>query len=166
MRQTLLNFKKIDKLVQIKGKMKLCKKTTKEKFNCNVSDLVMKFENMLIKKYAAHVCNIKHQYSAINHIKKNLKSNDVLLHVDFSENYSCFGEEIQSYHFGGSRQQVSLHTSVLYHRTNSDDDITTTSFCTMSENCRHDSQAICAHLNPIFSEIKNIVPNLKVMHLF
>lgn len=40
---------------------------------------------------------------------------EALIHVDFSENYSLkYATEVQSFHFGGSRQQVSLHTAVIY----------------------------------------------------
>lgn len=49
-----------------------------------------------------HVNNIKHQHAAVNHIKEHLSLEEVLIHVDFSENYGCkYGKEIQSAHFGG-----------------------------------------------------------------
>lgn len=36
--------------------------------------------------------------------------------------------------------------------------------CTLSENLRHDSFAICGHLGPIAKEIKNLIPNLHTVH--
>ncbi|GBL72854.1 hypothetical protein AVEN_128052-1 [Araneus ventricosus] len=44
-------------------------------------------------------------------MKSSLSQNSILLHRDFSENFNCkFAEEIQAIHFGGNRQQVTLHT--------------------------------------------------------
>lgn len=46
---------------------------------------------------------------------------EAMLHVDFSENYGCkYAAEVQSAHFGGSKPQISLHTSVLYFQDQSD----------------------------------------------
>lgn len=63
-----------------------------------------------------HISNIVMQFEAIKQLKFNLKEDEILIHVDFSENYSLkYNEEIQSFHFGGSRGQVSLHTGVIYY---------------------------------------------------
>ncbi|KAL4713895.1 hypothetical protein ACJJTC_015549 [Scirpophaga incertulas] len=44
-----------------------------------------------------------------------------LLHIDFSENYGCkYGSEIQSAHFGGSKEQLSLHTCLYYSKDSHD----------------------------------------------
>ncbi|KAL4710696.1 hypothetical protein ACJJTC_004341 [Scirpophaga incertulas] len=89
----------------------------------------------------------KMQYSTVKELKENLSDNEVLIHVDFSENYLLkYNEEIQSFHFGGSRQQISLHTGVLYYRDSQTKEITCKSFCTVSENIRHDALTIWAHL--------------------
>lgn len=68
-------------------------------------------------------------------------------------------------HFGGSRQQVTLHTGVMYYKDDYDDDegeIKHRSFC--SENLRHDSSAIVAHLNCILNHAKSLKGNLKSIH--
>lgn len=88
-----------------------------------------------------------HQYKAVKQIKKDLRVDEVLLHMDFSENYNCkYTKEIQSMHFGGSRNQISLHTSVLYY--NKEGEVKSVPFCTFSEDRRHKNVAICAHLTP------------------
>lgn len=62
-----------------------------------------------------HVAAIKHQYKFIKSLKETIKESDILLHIDFSENFSCkYFEEIQSIHFGASRKQISIHTGVTY----------------------------------------------------
>lgn len=54
-------------------------------------------------------------------MKDNLKENEAIIHFDFSENYACkYSQEIQSAHFGGSKKQISLHTSVIYYKTGDD----------------------------------------------
>ena len=38
-------------------------------------------------------------------LKENLKENECLIHVDFSENYECkMSREIQTMHFGESKK--------------------------------------------------------------
>ncbi|XP_050516441.1 uncharacterized protein LOC126891305 [Diabrotica virgifera virgifera] len=64
-------------------------------------------------KEKIHIRNIIHQQRTIKAIKTNLRSDEVLIHLDFSENYNCkYNEEVQSAHFGGSKPQLSLHTVV------------------------------------------------------
>ena len=83
---------------------------------------------------------------------------DCVVHIDFSENYSSkYGSEIQSMHFGGSRQQFTLHTAVIYYK-NKEENITTQCFCTISSSLRHDAAAVWAHLVPILEEIKQEAP--------
>lgn len=47
--------------------------------------------------------------------KNKLTESEIVVHCDFSENYVCkFTEEVQAMHFGASKQQISLHTGVIY----------------------------------------------------
>ncbi|WAR03051.1 hypothetical protein MAR_009609 [Mya arenaria] len=40
---------------------------------------------------------------------------EIMVHIDFSENYNTkYANEIQSVHFGASKQQISLHTGIAY----------------------------------------------------
>ncbi|VEN62562.1 unnamed protein product, partial [Callosobruchus maculatus] len=88
-----------------------------------------------------------------------------LLHIHFSENYGCkYAQEVQSAHFGGSKSQISLHTSVFYYLSPSSKRIETLCLCTLSENLRHDPGAICVHIEPIIGTIRQMVPKLKTIH--
>ncbi|RZF37984.1 hypothetical protein LSTR_LSTR016401 [Laodelphax striatellus] len=150
--------------VEIKGIKKKKKKTVKEDRSTTKEMLVRLFRGLL-NKFLIHVLNIKHQYRAIRQAKENLKVNEGLLHMDYSENYNCkYTEEIQSLHFGGSRNQATLHTSILYYKDKVTEDLKSVCFCTVSEERRHDAVAVCGHLKPIFKEIKNLIPNLSKMH--
>lgn len=93
-----------------------------------------------------------------------MTENSALIHVDFSENYSCkYNEEIQAVHFGGAKQQITLHTGVSYYRDN--ESIMAQPFCSLSENIRHDNMAVWEHLKPIFEWLKNTKSNLSHVHI-
>lgn len=94
----------------------------------------------------------------------NLEKGEAVLHIDFSENYNCkLSEEVQSHHFGGSRNQVCLHTGML-HVAEQGNQI---SFCTISSNLEYGPVAIWAHLEPVpkKKKIKNEYA-VKIVHFF
>lgn len=106
--------------------------------------MILKLEQSL-PKFFTHTANIINQYQIITQLKKSLNDYEVLVHMDFSENYNFkYAEEVQSFHFGGSRGQVSLHTVVVYLKQGRE--IINYSLCTVSECTRHDSPAVWAHL--------------------
>ncbi|CAB3249617.1 unnamed protein product [Arctia plantaginis] len=85
--------------------------------------------------------------------------------MDFSENYMCkYNQEIQSVHFGASRQQITLHTVVTYHKSASTGDIVAKSFCSLSASLRHDACAVFAHLKGIMSRLLVFTP-IKYLHI-
>lgn len=60
-----------------------------------------------------------------------MDENESILQIDFSKNYSLkHAEEIQSFHFGGSRKQVTLHTSSLLLKDTAYESPKVKSFCT------------------------------------
>lgn len=112
-----------------------------------------------------HLRNIAHQYRAIKEIKNGLNEEEVLVHINFSENYQCkYGAEPQAMHFGSSRMSITLHTGILYYRSSETGELKTESFCTISNNLRHDASAIWAHLKPIFLKINKEIPGLKTIN--
>ena len=131
----------------------------KEKIQSSLGDLIDRTNELLVK-FCRHHFNIKTQYKAVTALKDNLKNSDCLIHIDFSENYSCkVSEEIQSMHFGGSRSQISLHTGVLYLAN-----LAPFSFCSVSECTRHDPIAIWAHLKPVIEDLKTDHPEVSTVH--
>lgn len=86
-----------------------------------------------------------------------------MLHIDFSENYVCkYAEEIQSVHFGGSHQQATLQTGVLY----TAGEQSPLAFCSISPSRRHDPVAIWAHLAPVLDMVQRNFPEVKKLHFF
>lgn len=146
------------------GQEKIKRVTLKKKQEDEPRNVINKFEALLIS-FFKHILNITVQYSAIKELKENMPENAVLCHVDFSENYSLkYNEEIQSFHFGGSRQQISLHTGVLYYVSSHNKELTCKSFCTLSKNIKHDASAIWAHLEPVLKMAQDLVPTLTTIH--
>ena len=61
----------------------------------------------LLPAYMSHVYNVGHQYASMHEIKLQLAANEIMILIDFSENYRCkYSEEVQSAHFGASKAQV------------------------------------------------------------
>lgn len=131
------------------------RRTAKQKIYCLLHDLVVIFLDPIFPAYVKHKANDWHQKKEIKNLKRKLTLEDLLLHVDFAENYSCkYQSEIQSIHFGGNRDQVSLHTGVLYNAS------MLQSFCTVTSDLNHNAFTIYCHLEPILEEFRH-----KIRHL-
>lgn len=129
-------------------------KYIKKSFNVKPRELITELQGDLAN-FLLHERNIVHQFSAIKKLKSKLTEEDVLIHMDFSENYSTkYCQEIQAFHFGGSRTQISLHTIVIYLKEN------IKSYCTISTNVSHSPAAIWAHLDPFFNDLPPEIKNL------
>nr|CAI5852643.1 unnamed protein product [Callosobruchus analis] len=108
------------------NKIKVTKNVKREQEG-TIKTLVNKFETAL-KELKRHVHYIKTQYKNYRICIDGLSENEIALHIDFSENYSCkYFEQVQSHHFSGSRNQVALHTGVIYNR-GTDNKIESSSF--------------------------------------
>jgi hypothetical protein len=133
------------------------RRTVKTRISCPTNEIVTKFIDAL-PLYMLHLGYIKHQYTSIKQLKKELGPTDLLLHVDFAENYMCkYSREIQSVHFGGNRSQITIHTGVLYTHSK------TEAFATVSEDLQHNPTAIFMHLLPILSEYTKTIENLHLL---
>lgn len=148
----------------IKGHNKTIRRTVKARLIATKKDLVEKFLDYL-PKFLVHKFNISNQHKTLNHIKEHLKEGEVLIHIDFSENFSCkYFTEAQSVHFGASRQQVSIHSGVLYYLSETTGKTEPISFCSVSPCLRHDAAAVFAHLKKALLHI-NRDKNIKVLHV-
>ena len=79
--------------------------------------------------------------------------------MDFSENYACkLHTEIQAFHFGGSRKQATIHTSVVYTSDGSQ------SYATISDSLCHHERVVWAHIEPILKKLKEQKPTLTSIH--
>jgi len=140
------------------------KLTVKDRVVTTVGNLFSDLKSKM-KNFTKHVHNIRQQFQSMKYIKTNLKEQECIIHIDFSENYSCkYADEVQSIHFGASRKQATMHTGVVYHRKPESTDVQCTSFCTISENTRNDPSAIWANLKPILHLVDHDLPLVSTLH--
>ena len=115
-----------------------------------------------IIRYKKHLYKFRHQFNHYKELRSTLKQHEVLLHVDFSENYLCkTADEIQAMHFGASKPQIGLHTGIYYV---GDKDGTT--FATVSDSTHHSPATVWAHLDPVLDDIKIKFPQVETLHIF
>lgn len=137
---------------------KMISVTAKELEKGTLQQLTDEFQ-IELSNCCKHLYNIRHQYKAIRQLKGSLTEEEVLIHVDFSENLSCkYHSEIQSMHFGASQRQISLHTGVIYTKEEN------TAFCSMSDNLKHAPAGIWGHMKPVLQLVKDKYP--KAVNLF
>lgn len=148
----------------IKGKEVVVKLTSKQRVRCTIEKLVETFESE-IPKILPHSYRVWHQLNFSKTLKETMTPNEVILVIDFSENYNLkYSKEIQSVHFGASKGQLSLHTGAFYYK-NTDKQISCKTFCSVSSCLRHDACAIWAHLQPVIKLIKKCVVGAKILHV-
>lgn len=151
---------KKEKIINGEKFLKTSKKSAKTEVIGTVKELKENFQRDM-KHFKQHIFNIKTQNKAFSTCKENLNEEEAAIVVDFSENYACrLSKEIQSFHFGASRNQVTLHTGVLYVKEN------IISFASISQYQDHSPAAIWAHLNPILELLKEQFPQVKIIHFF
>ena len=112
----------------------------------------MELFNSYIKRFKQHHFNIKQQYAFWKR---------ALIHVDFSENYSCkYSSQVQAVHFGASHQQATLHTGVLYVGRHPEP----VCFNTISPSRHKGPPAIWQHLHPVLDYLQAQHPQVSVLH--
>lgn len=139
--------RRIEKPLGADGKQKHASVTVKEREQGS-KEVLAKEINSEISRACRHIFNIRHQYKTLKLLKEKLSHEEIMIHIDFSENYLCkYADEIQSMHFGGSRRQISLHTGIAYMADK------VMPFCTVSDNLKHGPAAIWAHMRPVLEYI-------------
>ena len=150
-----------DKTILQNGKEKTVKVVDKDRKTGTVHGVADVFHQNIIR-YKKHLYKFRHQFNHYKELRSTLKQHEVLLHVDFSENYLCkTADEIQAMHFGASKPQISLHTGIYYV---GDKDGTT--FATVSDSTDHSPAAVWVHLDPVLDDIKIKFPQIETLHIF
>lgn len=112
-----------------------------------------------LDKFAIHVYNIQHQFQRLKSLRESLTEKDVVIHIDYSENYSCkYSREVKDTHFGGGNEQVTIHTGVKYLSGGRK------SFASLSACLKHHAIATWAHLDPVLKSIQEEHPAVRHVH--
>lgn len=100
---------KVDISVQ-GGERRVSTITIKKDIQMKEDELVAQFQDRLFI-FMKHLFNIHWEHNAYTNVRESLTAKDALIHIDFSENYSCkLSNEIQSVHF---RDHISRCLSTL-----------------------------------------------------
>ena len=121
------------------------------------------FENQL-DDFEEHVKRVKHQYEELRKLRENLAPGNVVVWMDFAENYICSSfEEVQSAYWNAS--MVSLHTMVVYYRNaENETDNGVQCYVAVSGVLSHNAISVYTILSKLIPELKTLVPNLKQIH--
>lgn len=149
-----------EKRISVKTKKEITVQiTSKETFFTNIKEIEQNFHPLLFN-FMGHIQRIHHQSETMKNVKATLTDNDLYILMDWSENYLCkYSHEPQAMHFGASRDQISLHTGMIYSKDFS------RGFCTYSKSTQHDAPAIIAHLKSVIDYALTIKPSIKHLHL-
>lgn len=135
--------------------------TLKKPMKASLESIAEDFQNDLCERAARHIITYQHQTNVLYDLKSKLGENEMIIHMDWSENYSCkYSTETQKMHFGASRQQVSIHDGVVYVGNQRP-----RSFATISNSPRHDAVAVWTHIRPVINWMIQDFPNLDTIHI-
>lgn len=124
------------------------------------ADFCVKFDKDLTE-FRDHVDRVHTQYSQLKTLRENLPENEVLIWMDFAENFGCVSvEEVQSAYWNAA--MISLHTMVVYYPTGTDNKIQ--SYVAASDVLSHNATAVYTILKKMIAIMKEDNPNLKRIH--
>ncbi|MES9879633.1 MAG: hypothetical protein ABW185_01985 [Sedimenticola sp.] len=101
--------------------------------------------------FKEHIRIMKTQFAETRNLKDKLPHHEVILHMDFAENYSCkSAQEIQSAYWNSS--QVTLHPIVVYYKDTETDEIMHKSYVAVSDELSHCSSSVLAIMDKFFND--------------
>ena len=147
--------------VEDKGKTKMIMKVV----TCKMTKTeFLKHMEAQIGEFKAHVNRVRRQYQESIRLKQELPKGEVIVNMDFAENYGCKSvEEIQSAYW--NQTAVTLHPVVMYFKQNTDE-LKHQSIVVVSDEMGHNSSTVLTILDKIMPKIKYYVPNVRKVHYF
>lgn len=110
------------------------------------------------KEFTDHRTRISVIDLAVRKLKEDMPANEVLLWMDFAENFTCtVSEQVQSAYW--NQAAVTLHTMVMYYKLESG--LLHQSYVAISDDVTHNSTSVFAILHQVVPKIKERVPNVK-----
>lgn len=142
-------------LVEDKKKMKVVEKTV------NKNEFINTVKQEL-DQFICHVERVKSQYKEIKTLKENLPKDEVLVQMDFAENYTCKSHaEVQSAYW--NQTPVTLHPVVIYYQ-GQNNKLEHKSIVVVSDELSHSTSTVCTFLDSLIPQIKEICPNVRYLH--
>lgn len=114
-----------------------------------------------IAEFCEHVVRLKTLYKQLKLNKEKLLDDQVIVQMDFAENYTCRAlDEVQTAYWGLT--SVTLYPTVVYYREN--DTLKHKSFVVISNTLVHSASTVAVFMDAILPEIKNICPAVQRVH--
>ena len=140
----------------------------RKKYVTKVVDSQLEKEDFLTRMgkqmidFKAHVQRVTKQYEELKTLKQNLPEHEMILQLDFAENYTCRSmEEVQSAYF--NQTTVTLHPAVAYFR--SDHGVLEhKSTIVVSDEMGHKASTVVAFIDEIIPILKGIDNNVQRIH--
>ena len=115
-----------------------------------------------IYEVCSHHFIAKAQANHLKMAKENLSENELIILLDFAENYSFVVQDaMQGFHWENS--QATLHPFVAYFRS-SNGDLKHTSISVISDCLKHDQTAVHCFSTKVITLTKEKVNNIKIIH--
>ena len=114
-----------------------------------------------VAEFRQHVHRVQNQYREVRRLRENLPQNEILVWMDFAENYTCSTvEEPQKAYW--NKDSVSLHTMVAYFP---DGNAKTIQSCVAISNIQtHNATVVYSILRKVVPLLKEECPNLAKIH--
>lgn len=100
------------------------------------------------------------QKTYLRELKNNIKFGDVIVIMDFSENYSfVVQDKVQAYHWTNS--QATIHPFAVYYRIREKSELQFTNFIVISDVLRHDTIAVRVFQRHLINFLKQKIGDIK-----
>ena len=117
-----------------------------------------------VEEFSEHVSRIRIEYQEMKCLKDSLPPNHCIVHMDFSENYSCKSvEEIQSAYW--NQTGFTLHPAVIYYRTAQPEELKHKSVVFVSDKMAHSSTTVLTITDKLIPEVKLMNPAYITRHV-
>ena len=112
---------------------------------------------------ASHHFIARNQAEYLRSLKSRLTHEEVIVLLDFAENYSfVIQDAAQGFHWDNS--QCTLHPFVLYHVE--DGTLKSTSLCIVSNGMHHDTVAVHTFQQKVIDYVKDVMPTTRKLYYF
>lgn len=110
-----------------------------------------------------HISLVQNQYREVKRLKENLDINEMIVQMDFAENYTCSNQsEIQSAYWNPT--MVTLHPTVAYYRKEGERELNHKSFVYVSDELGHTCSTVTTFLKDLVPKLIELNPDLKCIH--
>ena len=115
-----------------------------------------------LQPFSRHIYNIKRQFAELKFLKENLKTGEVIIQEDFSENFQLkHQKEVMAAHW--SSDMVTLFTAVVYFK-GEEGELEHASYVVVSDELKHEKRSVYAFNTAIINEVKQLTQPVSKIH--